>query len=108
AGQYEKAIDRESAYEILKKRAQQVEERREQHEGTLGGRRDIEYEQHGEFKIPRRRRGSTSSRSRSSSGRSRSRRQSPTEAFSKSLLRSLGSSLGRVLGGLLTGGRRRR
>ena len=104
-GQYEKAVDRESAHEMLKRRAKEIEERRASADGTLGGRRDLEYETHGEFKVPSRRRGSgrkTASRSRSS------RRQTSSEAFTKSLLRSLGTAIGGALGNILRGGRRRR
>lgn len=104
-GQYEKAVDRESAHEMLKRRAKEIEERRASADGTLGGRRDLEYETHGEFKVPSRRRGSgrkTASRSRSS------RRQTSSEAFTKSLLRSLGTAIGGALGNILRGGRWRR
>ncbi len=104
-GQYEKAIDRESAHEILKKRSKEIEERRASAEGTLGGRRDLEYESHGEFKVPSRRRGSGRSQS---TGRRSSRRQTASEAFTKSLLRSLGTAIGGALGNILRGGRRRR
>ncbi len=99
--QYEKAVDRESAHELLKKRAAEVEERRQASAGTLGGRRDTEFERHGEFRVPKTRRGAKPRRASS-------RRQTATEAFTKSLLRSLGSALGGVIGGVLGGKRRRR
>ncbi len=105
-GQYDEAVDRESAYERLKKRAQEIEERRAAHDGTLGGRRDMEYETHGEFRVPKTKRGSVGGSS-SRSTRSRSRgRQTATEAFSKSLMRSLGTTVGRLLRNVLTGRRR--
>ena len=69
---------------------------------SLGGRRDTEFERHGEFRVPKTRRGAKPRRARSS------RRQTATEAFTKSLLRSLGSAIGGVIGGMLGGKRRRR
>ncbi|MBI1384037.1 MAG: DUF853 family protein [Rhizobiales bacterium] len=112
-GQYDKSVDRESAYEILQRRTTEIEERRtEAGSGTLGGRRDIEYERHGEFRVPSTRRGTrpeepqsrgrTTSTSRSRGG------QSMGDAFSKSLIRSLGTAIGGALGRMLGGGRRRR
>jgi len=101
AGQYEKAVDRESAHEILIKRAEEVEERRVASAGTLGGRRDTEFERHGEFKVPTTRRGAKPRR-KSSRGR-----QTAGEAFTKSLLRRLGSAIGGMIVGVLTGKRRR-
>ena len=71
---YADRVDRESAYEILKKRQQEIEERRSDKGGTVGGRRDTEYVRHGEFKVPGP--GSRSKSRRSKRGRSRSRRQS--------------------------------
>jgi DNA helicase HerA-like ATPase len=113
-GQYEKTIDRESAHEMLEKRAKGVETRRKEAGGTLGGRRDVEYERHGEFKVPKIPRGDTEAYEqdragtrggrRTSSG-STSRRQSAGEAFSKSLLRSLGTAIGSAIGSILRGRR---
>jgi DNA helicase HerA-like ATPase len=88
AGVYEKEVDRESAYEILAKRAEklaeaqhaeQVEEQQRKQQAQL------------DKAVPKRR------------GRPR---QSPVEAFFKSALRSLGSTIGRkiargLLGSLL-------
>lgn len=106
-GQYEKKVDRESAHEMLKKRAQEVEERREaEASGTLGGRRDMEYETHGEFRVPTGRRGSGASRGTKQKSRA-ARGQTATQAFTKSLLRSLGTAIGGALGRML-GGRGRR
>lgn len=101
-GQYEKTIDRESAHELLKQRAEQLEARRAEVGGTLGGRRDMEYTQHGEFRVPKTPRGSRRSTS-STRKRSSSRRQTASEAFTKSLLRSLGTTIGGLLKKLLLG-----
>jgi DNA helicase HerA-like ATPase len=81
-GSYEQEVDRESAYEILQKRAEQAAAAAEQQAAEK-----------------------ETSRGRSSGG------QSMFEAFAKSALRSIGSQMGRqivrgVLGSLL-GGRRR-
>ena len=93
-GVYDKAIDRESAYEILEKRKQEMEARRADVGGTSSGRRDTEYVRHGEFRVPSSRSGarrSTKKRRRSS------RRQTASEAFFKSMMRSLGTGMGRLL-----------
>lgn len=93
---YDKTIDRESAYEILKKRGEEAEARRAGAGGTVGGRRDTEYVRHGEFRVPP----ANSRRSpRSSSRRTkrRSNRQTASEAFFKSMMRSLGTGMGRLL-----------
>jgi hypothetical protein len=114
-GQYEKAIDRESAHEVLERRAKAVESRREEAGGTLGGRRDVERERHGEFEVPKIPRGDTQAYEREReedrrSGRRTasgggSRRQSAGEAFTKSLLRSLGTAVGGAIGSILRGRR---
>ncbi|MEL7542196.1 MAG: helicase HerA-like domain-containing protein [Pseudomonadota bacterium] len=106
AGQYEKKVDRESAHELLQKRAQEIEERRQaEANGTLGGRRDMEYETHGEFRVPKGRRGTGASKGT----KQRSRRtQTASQAFTKSLLRSLGTAIGGALGRMLGGRSRRR
>ncbi|MFO1172821.1 MAG: helicase HerA-like domain-containing protein [Hyphomicrobiaceae bacterium] len=115
-GQYEKAIDRESAHEILEKRAKGIETRRADTGGTLGGRRDIEKERHGEFEIPKIPRGDTDAYERdrqeqsqggrrTASGTGGARRQSAGEAFTKSLLRSLGTAVGSAIGNILRGRR---
>ncbi len=102
AGQYDQSIDRESAFEILQKRAAdaasaEAEAQRREDDGQpsgrsrwtlpgLGGDDDDDYE-------PAR-----SGRSRSRAPRPRaSNRQSVTEAAVKSVVRSVGSSLGRAL-----------
>jgi len=103
--QYDKIIDRESAYEILKKRAAEAVKREAEQEE----REDQEREETGRmrktrsgFQLPefgrddrptkRSRKSSKSRRRRSSRGR-----QSVTEAAVKSLTRSLASGLGRAL-----------
>ncbi len=92
---YEQEIDRESAYEMLKKRKAQIEARKERELNE-----DEEYERHGSFRVPRSRVPSSGRRRRR---RSSSRRQTATEAFTKSVMRSLGTSLGRALGKMLRG-----
>ncbi len=81
-GVYENAVDRESAYEILQRRAEAAAELAEQ--------------------------ASTAKASRSGGGR---QRQGMFEAFAKSALRSIGSQIGRQLArgmlGSLLGGRKR-
>lgn len=94
-GLYDKAIDRESAYEILEKRQQEIEARRAEVDGAAGGRRDTEYVRHGEFRVPPV--GSKRISTRKTSRRTSSRRQTASEAFFKSLLRSLGTGMGRLL-----------
>ena len=94
-GLYEDEVDRKSAYEILKKRAEELRKREE--ELAEAGR---DQERHGSFRVPRRR--STTSKRRTTRRRS-SRRQTASETFTKSVLRSLGSSLGRVLGRAIRG-----
>jgi len=85
-GVYDEAIDRESAYEILQKRAEKSAASKEDEAAAPAPR----------------------SRSRPSSGR---RRQTPLEAFVSSAVRSIGSQIGRSLArgilGSLTSGRRR-
>jgi hypothetical protein len=114
-GHYEKAVDRESAYEILERRAKGVEERREPAGGTIAGKRDLDYEQHGEFRVPPARKGdeqrADASRGdrydyrRSGERAPASRRQTSGEAFTKSLLRSLGTAVGSAIGSILRGRR---
>jgi len=91
-GRYEEGVDRESAYELLKKRAEEAAKAAEDE-----ARRAEE---------EKARKAAESARARSGS-----RRQSTGEAFIKSAARSIGSQIGRqivrgVLGSLL-GGRKR-
>ena len=93
-GVYEKSVDRESAYEILEKRQKEIEDRRADVDGTTSGRRDTEYTRHGEFRVPPAR----GTRQRTTKTRRRtSTCQTASEAFFKSLLRSLGTNMGRIL-----------
>ena len=84
-GRYDTALDRESAYEMLKERAKQAAIEEE----TLESKKENE-------------------KALKKSNSRRSNRQTPTEAFIKSAARSIGSSLGRrvirgVLGSLFKG-----
>ena len=90
-GLYDKAIDRDSAYEILKERAEDAAEAAEK-----------EAERIAEEKARKK-----SKRSRST-GRRSSRRQTVTEAATKSLVRSVASTIGRELGRTLLGILRKR
>ena len=104
SGQYDKAVDRESAFEILAKRArdaaeaEEAERRREEEENRQGNRTGWSIPGFGDdddYDDDDRRR---TSRSRSKPRRRRrSNRQTVTEAAIKSIVRSVGSSLGRAL-----------
>jgi uncharacterized protein len=94
--QYEQAVDRESAFEILKQRAE---------EATIAKVNQQEAEEHGEnasagtgFQLPDFG-GNSSSTTRKGGGssRRRSNRQSVAEAAIKSLTRTVATSLGRAL-----------
>ena len=90
-GKYDETVDRESAYEMLKKQAAETH------------KREKELSQERKFKEP-----FPTTRKRKT--KSRYQRQTATEAFVKSAARSIGSQLGRkvirgILGSLL-GGRR--
>ena len=90
AGIYDTTLDRDSAHEMLKRKS----------EAAAGG---DELEQHGEFRIPKR------PDSSGSGARSPSRRtDSPTETFLKSLARSVGAVIPRVLERVLRSRYRRR
>jgi hypothetical protein len=113
-GQYERQIDRESAHEMLMKRTAQAAEATASEPASGAGRRSGELERHGEFQLPpaptaedRRRIARNSRREDDESDRSStsSRRQSASEAFTKSVLRSLGSAIGRALGDMFRGRR---
>ncbi|BAN70020.1 helicase HerA-like domain-containing protein [endosymbiont of unidentified scaly snail isolate Monju] len=86
-GLYEQAIDRESAYERLRKREQELEERR---------RTELQAEEE-----RRRREKETKAAERRTRGGGR-RRQGVLEAMAKSVARSIGSSIGRrIVRGIL-------
>lgn len=79
-GKYDKAVDRESAYEILKKRAEQVRKEDEKEAKEESSRRS----------------------KKTGAKKSTSRRQSASEAFFKSAARSIGTALGsKMVRGLL-------
>ena len=91
-GRYDETLDRESAYEMLVKRAEKVAAQEEQiaHEEELREAQEAK------------------SKAAPSSSRRRSSRQTPTEAFVKSAARAIGSQLGRrvirgILGSLFRG-----
>ncbi len=89
-GRYDDAVDRESAYEMLRARAEKLAAQQEQ------------------LELEEQRREAQEKASRNSSSRRRSGRQTPTEAFVKSAARAIGSQLGRkvirgILGSLFRG-----
>ncbi len=93
-GVYDEALDRDSAEEILQRRTQS---RADAPDG------DGNYERHGEFRIPK-------APGRGGNGRSSngaSRRDSAGDAFFKSLARSIGTMLPRILERMLRGRYRR-
>lgn len=100
-GQYEDVVDRESAYEVLQKRAVQKNKQEEKQRKT----EDKEREQTGRmkrsrtgFQLPDFDRDDRPTRSsKRKSTRRRSNRQSVTEAAIKSVTRSIATSLGRAL-----------
>jgi len=87
-GSYETVVDRESAFELLKKRGAELEQQRAQEQE---------------------RQRSEAPAARDSAGRGGSRRQGIVEAFAKSVMRSVGSSIGRRIArgilGSIVGGR---
>ncbi|WP_251358539.1 helicase HerA-like domain-containing protein [Kangiella sp. TOML190] len=90
AGLYDKAVDRESAYEILLEREQELQKRQEREMAEAKKLREAE----------------TKAKAAAKKKRSGSRRQSNSEAFMKTLIRTVSSGLGRklvrgILGGLL-------
>jgi DNA helicase HerA-like ATPase len=105
AGQYDETVDRESAYEILQKRAEEAAKAKEEDDrnparqergGRQGGNSDTgtgwtlpDFDGDGGKPAPRR------APSRSSGGGRQ--RQSVTEAAIKSVVRTVGSTLGREL-----------
>lgn len=95
SGQYDETVDRESAFEILQRRAEEAARVAEdERKGDRRERRDdYRYRDDDDFEDEYRRR-----RSRTTSDRPRtSNRQTVTEAAIKSIVRSVGSSLGRAL-----------
>jgi len=89
-GRYDETLDRESAFEMLKQRAERNAADEEALEREEAAREESE------------------AKTKSSTSKRRSSRQSPTEAFVKSAARAIGSQLGRrvirgVLGSLFKG-----
>lgn len=104
AGQYDKTIDRESAYEMLKKSAEEAINREEEQREQEDDERDKgkRAKSRSGFQLPdfdRDDRPTKRSRSKSKSRRKRGRssRQGVTEAAVKSATRTIASSLGRAL-----------
>ena len=102
AGVYEQVLDRESAFEILKKKAAEAAEEAEQAKAKEKVEKEREYEAP-EPKTRSRSTGKTAKRR--GGGR---QRQGIMETLAKSVVRSVGSAVGRslirgVLGGLLKG-----
>jgi len=92
SGKYDGLIDRESAYEMLKKRAD----------------REAELEAAAQEEREKQREKDMREREKAAKSRSSSRRQSSTESFFKSFARSLGTALGRQIQRSLFGTRSRR
>lgn len=92
AGKYDEEEDRDSAYEMIKEKRV---------EASVNGAGDADYERHGEFRIPKRGEGQPPQEKPRSRGGSQ--RQTHTEAFTKSLLRSLGTAIPRMLERVLRG-----
>ena len=99
--QYEKTIDRESAFEVLKKRAAEALKQEEQRQAQ----EDQEREQNGRARRNRTgyqtpysdRDDRPTKRARARRTSTRRRRQTVTEAATKSLVRTVANSLGRAL-----------
>lgn len=94
-GVYDEALDRDSAHEMLKRRTER---------GASTAAEESDYERHGEFRIPKPP-GREGNGARASSNRSS--RDTPTDAFLKSLARSIGTMIPRVLERVLRGRYRR-
>jgi DNA helicase HerA-like ATPase len=104
-GRYDSAVDRESAHELLVRRAQAAAEAEREAEEAAERRARREAESRAYTRSPGRAR---SYRSGTSATRRRSNRQSVGEALAKSVARSIGSRLGReivrgVLGSIFKG-----
>jgi DNA helicase HerA-like ATPase len=94
SGQYDKAIDRESAFEMLEKKAGEAADAAEQGKGAAGGKSSggSMWGEVGNILV----------------GGGGGKRQSVAEAAAKSIVRSVGSSLGRALVRGILGGLTRR
>jgi DNA helicase HerA-like ATPase len=92
-GVYDTAVDRDSAHERLNKGAGEAAN---SDAGTAGG--EAEYERHGEFRVPKVPGGGSARRPPAGP-----RTDTVTDAFSKSIARSLGSAIPRILERILRG-----
>jgi len=95
-GQYDESVDRESAFEILQKKAAdkakaEAEAQNAEETGETEERSRWSLPEFGDSG------GSTKTRSRTTTRRRTSNRQSVAEAALKSVVRSVGTSLGRAL-----------
>ncbi|MET3790792.1 DNA helicase HerA-like ATPase [Aquamicrobium terrae] len=90
AGQYDRTVDRESAFEILQKRAAETQAAQEQTQGQGNGGSGWTLPDFGNAPAP-------SGRTRRAPAPRTSNRQTVTEAAIKSVVRSVGSSVGRAL-----------
>lgn len=91
-GLYDKAVDRESAYEILHEREIELQKRQEREVAEAKKQRELE----------------AKAKAAAKKKRSGSKRQTNSEAFMKTLIRTVSSGIGRklvrgILGGLLGG-----
>ena len=104
AGKYDHSVDRDSAHEMLARRAEQAAREAEGHDDTRSNDAEEDeaterYSRARRYQPPGRMRSSRSTeRSRSSSSRSRSSRNDTTvEAFTKSMARSIGTRAGSAI-----------
>ncbi|MFZ1813255.1 MAG: helicase HerA-like domain-containing protein [Rhizobiaceae bacterium] len=95
ASSYDETIDRESAYEILKRRAQDAQRQEAEQQAREQQQKEEQAKSRSGFDLPEILGGST--RSRRTTTTRRSSRQTVTEAAVKSLTRTIASSLGRAL-----------
>lgn len=95
AGQYDQAVDRESAYELLQKKAEETAKTAEQEERQA--EKDAASEGGSGWTLPDFGGSSGGKAPRKTSGRSGYQRQTVTEAAIKSVVRTVGSTLGREL-----------
>ncbi len=93
SGKYDEEAERDSAYEMIKEKRAEA--------SANGAGADGDYERHGECRIPKRGSGQPAPEGARRTGGSQ--RQTHTEAFTKSLLRSLGSAIPRILERVLRG-----
>jgi len=105
---YDKIVDRESAYEILKGRVLQLEQQKSQEEKSA--QQEREFKQKLKEQAAQQKELEKLQKQRERNTRPTSRKDNPLDAFTKSAARAVGSSLGRqivrgILGSLLGKGR---